>query len=142
NLELVKNIHAGWLDGKPNADATAEMIATIREGSAKDTSEKAVELLNRGVAPQSLFDAFFDGAGELLMRAPGILSLHATTFSNAVHYAFRRCRNDETRRLMLLQNASFLPRFRGNSKDKGIHVDTLEPAAPKESGPAAIEEIF
>jgi len=76
------------------------------------------------------------------MRAPGILSLHATTFTNGLHYAFDRCRDEQTRRMMLLQNASFLPRFRGNSKDKGIHVDTLEPTAPKEGGAAAIEEIF
>jgi hypothetical protein len=142
NLELVKNIPDGWLDGKPNADATAEMIATIREGSAKDTSEKAVELLNRGVAPQSLFEAFFDGAGELLMRSPGILSLHATTFTNALHYSFQHCRDEQTRKLLILQNAAFMPLFRGNSVDKGLHVDKLEAEALKNSGSDAVEEIF
>ena len=76
------------------------------------------------------------------MRAPGILSLHATTFSNAVHYAFNRCRDEQTRKLMLLQNASFLPHFRGNSKDKGIHIDTMEATAPQKIGADAIEEIF
>src|SRR6185295_7238428 len=117
-------------------------LLAIREGSAVDASEKAVELLLRGVAPQSLFDAFFDGAGELLMRAPGIQSLHATTFTNAVHYAWRQTRDEETRKLLLLQNAAFLPLFRGNSKDKGLHIDTLEPEPLQASGPAAIEEIF
>ena len=34
------------------------------------------------------------------MRAPGILSLHATTFTNAMHYAFQHCRNEETRQLI------------------------------------------
>jgi hypothetical protein len=43
---------------------------------------------------------------------------------------------------MLLQNAAFLPRFRGNSKDKGIHIDSMEPAKTEKPGPAAIEEIF
>jgi hypothetical protein len=142
NLEAARRIRAGWLDGKPSAEATTEMLNCFREGTWKDTSEKAVELLNRGVAPQSLFDAFFDGAGELLMRAPGILSLHATTFTNALHYAWQHARNDETRRLLLLQNAAFLPLFRGSSTDKGIHVDTLEPAPLKASGAAAIAEIF
>lgn len=142
NLERVKQVRSNWLEGKPNADATREMLQTIREGSAKDAGEKTVELLNRGVAPQSLFDACFDGAGELLMRAPGILALHATTFTNALHYAWRHCRDDETRKILLLQNASFLPLFRGNSKDKGLHIDELEGAPLKESGPAAIEEIF
>jgi len=142
NLELLKKINDGWRDGKPDPNATREMLASIRDGSDNDCADKVIELLNRGVSPQSIQDAIFDGAGELLMRAPGILSLHATTFTNAVHYAFNRCRDDWTRKLMLLQNASFLPRFRGNSKDKGLHIDTMEPAAPEKSGPAAIEEIF
>ncbi len=142
NLEEANKIRAGWLDGKPSSEATAEMLATVREGSSADTSEKVVELLNRGVAPQSLFDGFFESAGELLMRAPGILSLHATTFTNAAHYAWQHCRDEQTRKLLLLQNAAFLPLFRGNSKDKGIHIDTLEPVALKATGAAALEEIF
>ena len=142
NLPAVKKIRDGWPDGKPDADATVEMLRAIRDGSAADTSDKVVELLNHGAAPQSLFDAFFDGAGELLMRQPGIQSLHATTFTNAVHYAWQHVRDEETRKLLLLQNAAFLPLFRGNSKDKGIHVDTLEPLALKTTGAEAIAEIF
>jgi hypothetical protein len=142
NLERVKEVRTNWLEGKPSADATREMLQTIREGSAKDAGEKALELLNRGVAPQSLFDAYLDGAGELLMRAPGILSLHATTFTNALHYAWQHCRDEETRKILLLQNASFLPLFRGNSKDKGLHIDKLEGTPLKDSGAGAVEEIF
>ena len=139
NLERVKQVRANWLEGKTSADATREMLQTIREGSAKDAGEKALELLNKGVAPKSLFDAFFDGAGELLMRAPGILSLHATTFTNALHYSWQHCRDDDTRKMLLLQNAAFLPLFRSNSKDKGLHIDKLEPASTKEP---TVDEIF
>lgn len=142
NVENAKKIRAGWLDGKPDADATREMIAAIRDGSAVDTSAKVIELLNKGVAPQSLWDAFFDGSGELLMRQPGIASLHATTFTNATHYAFQHTRDEETRKLLLLQNAAFLPLYRGNSKDKGLHIDTLEPVAFDKTGESAMEEIF
>ena len=142
SLELVTEIRPAWLEGKPSAEATKEMLRVIREGSAADASAKAVELLNRGVTPQSLYDAYFDGAGELLMRAPGILSLHATTFTNAMHYAFRHCRDRDTRKLLLLQNAAFLPLFRGNSQDKGIHIDSLEPVELKNSGAEAVTEIF
>lgn len=142
NLERVSEIKPGWLDGKPSADATREMLSVIRNGSAVDASQKVVELLNRGVAPQSIWDAIFGGAGELLIRQPGILALHAMTFSNAAHYSWRHCHDDETRRLLLLQNAAFMPLFRGNSKDKGIHIDVLEPLTPKNSGPGAVEEIF
>lgn len=142
NIEAVKKIKDGWLDGKSSPEATAELLQTIREGSTTDTSEKVIELLNRGVAPQSLFDALMEGAGELLMRAPGILSLHSTTFTNAVHYSWQRVRDEETRKLLLLQNAAFMPLYRGGSKDQGVHVDSLEPLPLKSSGPAAIEEIF
>ena len=110
------------------------MLQAIRTGSAADTSALTVKLLNQGVAPQSIFDALFDGAGELLMQAPGILSLHAMTFTNAIHYAWHRAQSDETRRLLLLQNAAFLPLFRGDRADKGIHIDTLEPLAPTATG--------
>ena len=142
NLERVKEIRAGWRDGKPDAAATREMLVAIRDGSANDTSTKALELLNRGVAPSSLWDAYFDGAGELLMRQPGIAALHATTFTNACHYSFQHCRDEETRQLLLLQNAAFLPLYRGNSRDKGLHIDTLEPLALKDSGAGAVAEIF
>jgi hypothetical protein len=142
NLEAAKKIRPDWLDGKSDADATRELIATVRQGSALDTSAKVVELLNRGAAPQSIFDALFDSAGELLMRAPGIQSLHATTFTNAAHYAWQHTTNDETRRLLLLQNAAYLPLYRGTSPDKGYYLDTMEPVTTKASGDAALEEIF
>jgi hypothetical protein len=141
NLETVRQIRDGWLDGKRDSAATKEMLAAIRDGSAADTSAKALELINRGAAPQSLWDAYFSGAGELLMRQPGILSLHASTFTNAAHYGFQHCRDERTRKLLLLQNAALLPLFRGNSADKGLHVDAIEPLAPK-SADSAVEEIF
>ena len=142
NLENVAQIRPDWLGGKPSADATAELLQTIRQGSAADMSELTVKLLNQGVAPQSIFDALYDGAGELLMQAPGILSLHATTFTNAVHYAWQHAQSDDLRRLLLLQNAAFLPLYRGNNKDKGLRIDQLDPTPSKTSASGALEEIF
>jgi hypothetical protein len=142
NLEALGTIRPEWLDGKPDAQAAADLLQATREGSTTDTSAKTIELLNRGVAPQSLFDALFNAAGEFLMRAPGILSLHATTFTNAAHYAWLHCRDEDTRKLLLLQNAAFMPLYRPNTPDKGIRIDTLEPAPLKASGEAAVEEIF
>src|SRR4030095_16290466 len=118
------------------------MLQALREGSAQDTSEKAVELLNRGVAPQSIWDALFDGAGELLMREPGIRALHAVTCTNALHFEWQHCSSEETRRLLLFQGTAFLPLFRGNRPDQGTRIDQLEQVPIKESGAAAVEEIF
>lgn len=142
NLEMVRRIRNGWLDGKPSAVATAQLLQSIRTGSSSDTSELTMKLLNEGVAPQSIFDGLFNGAGELLMQAPGIFSLHATTFTNAVHYAWRCVHSDETHRLLLLQNAAFMPLYRGNREDNGLHIDTLEALGPSAKGDEAVAEIF
>ncbi len=141
NLEAAQQIRAGWLDGKPSAEATTELLEVIRSGSAVDASAKTVELLNKGVAPRSIFDALFDGAAEMLMQQPGIPTLHATTFTNATHYSWQHATSDETRRLLLLQNAAFLPLFRSGVKDKGIRIDKLEPAELKGGNAPGLDEI-
>ena len=71
NLENLKHVKAGWLDGRTDAGATAELLQSIRAGSAVETSELTIKLLNRGVAPQSIFDALFDGAGRSEERRVG-----------------------------------------------------------------------
>ncbi len=81
------------------------------------------------------------------MRQPGIVSLHAVTTTNALHFAFQASGDDQTRRLLMLQNAAFLPQFRaamgGRGKVREARIDQLEPLAPSTpAGPGAIEEIF
>ena len=143
NQAAVAKIQPGWQDGKPSTAATTELLQTLRRASPDEASGKVVELLNRGVAPQSIWDGLFAAAGELLMRRPGILSLHALTCSNALHFAWATCASDETRRLLLLQNAAFLPLFRGNPDSlKQVHIDELPSAEPKTDAAPTVEEIF
>jgi hypothetical protein len=100
-------------------------------------------LLNRGVAPQSVWDAIFSAAAELLVRRPGILSLHALTSTNALHFAFQNSANDQTRRLLLLQNASFLTLFRDDEKGlRAVHLDEMQPAGESGARVPALDEIF
>jgi hypothetical protein len=145
NQTRADRIKDGWTGGRPVWSATADLLATLRNGSSDDACDQVVELLNRGVAPQAVWDALFNGAGELLLRQPGIVSLHAVTSTNALHYAFQASGDDRTRRLLLLQNAAFLPMFRaamdGRGKVSDARIDQLEPIAPQ-AGPGAIEEIF
>ena len=54
---------------------------------------------------------------------------------NALYYAYTASGNDETRKLALLQAASFAPLFRGKL-DKEVRIDQVEPQA------ATIEDIF
>jgi len=119
------------------------MLDALRTANADEASDKAVELLNREVAPQSIWDALFDAAGELLMRRPGIVSLHAVTSTNALHFAFQQSANDETRRLLLLQNAAFLPLFRGDlDAAKELRIDEFSPAEIKRDATPTLPEIF
>jgi hypothetical protein len=103
-------------------------------------------MLGRGVAPQSIYDALLLGAGELLLRQPGIVALHAMTTSNAMRYIFQTAASDETRRLVLLQNAAFLPMFRDAMRGRGAVGDAsiveLEATAPSGDEVSAIGEIF
>jgi hypothetical protein len=146
NRELAKKIPDTWQNGKVDEKATGEMLAALREHSDDDCCQLTVEMLNRGVAPQSIWDALMVGAGELLMRQPGIVALHSVTSTNAMRFAYRTAASDETRRLLLLQNTAFLPLFRqamtGRGKIGDDRADQLEPAAIDAKNPAAIEEIF
>lgn len=143
NQELAARIRNGWQQGKPGIEATTEMLETLREGSTEEACDKAVAQLNRGVGPQSIWDALFLGSGELLMRRPGIVSLHAVTTINALHFAYQTSSNDETRRLLLLQSAAFLPLFRGDlAGGKGVRIDLFEALPTKSTDALAIEEIF
>jgi hypothetical protein len=146
NQDRCAKIKEGWTGGGPDAAATADLLGTLRRGSDDDACDQVVELLNRGVGPRSIWDALFDAAGELLLRQPGIVSLHAVTTTNALHLACQASGDDQTRRLLMLQNAAFLPLFRsamtGRGKVREAQIDQLEPAASTAAGPPAIEEIF
>jgi hypothetical protein len=119
NEELAKTIRPEWQDGKPDTAATESLLHAVRNASNDDCCEEVVEMLNRGVAPQSIWDALHVAAAELLMRQPGIVALHAVTTTNALSFAYQTSGNDETRRLLLLQNAAFIPMFRDAMGGRG-----------------------
>jgi hypothetical protein len=146
NQERANRIKEDWNGGKPDNAASADLLATLRKGSNDEACDHLVELVNRGISPQSVWDALFGGAAELVLRNPGLISLHAVTTTNALHFAFQASGDDRTRRLLLLQNAAFLPMFREALGDRGksssARVDQLEPVETSQSGAGAIEEIF
>jgi hypothetical protein len=143
NIGLADKIRADWQDGKPDPAATTDVLQTLRQASVEAASAKVVELLNRGAAPQSVWDGIFASAAELLARRPGLVSLHALTSANAIHFAYRTSAKDQTRRLLLLQNAAFLTLFRGEpSRLKKLHLDQLEPEDSSSEAAPSLEEIF
>jgi hypothetical protein len=143
NLELAKKIRPTWQEGKLDKAATTDLLQTLRTASSEESCGKVVELLNGGASPQSIWDALHVVAGELLMRQPGIVALHAVTSTNALHYAYQESADDETRRLLLLQNAAFVTMFRDSMKGRGGVKDvTVDQLAPTMEGDKPIEQIF
>ena len=149
NRQLVKQFPDNWQDGKIDSSATVDMLAALRDASDHDVCEKAVALLKKGIAPQSIWDAILTGACELLMRKPGIVALHAVTSSNALRYAYERSGNDETRRWLLLQNAAFVTSFRNEllQRDRidrlpGQPIEKIDALDLKSGDAGAVSEIF
>jgi hypothetical protein len=87
----------------------------------------------------------FLGAGELIMRQPGIVGIHCVTSVNALYFGYQTSANDETRKMLLLQTGAFLGMFRQNmqrNQMRDLRIDTIEPLATQASGAEAVQEIF
>ena len=147
NVELASKLDPHWVCGKVDAGATRELLETLRTANHDAVCDAALAQLSSGVAAQSVLDALFVGAGELLVRQPGIVALHAVTSTNALRYAFSNCGEEATRPWLLLQNCAFLPMFREAMAGRGAvaktRIDDLTPLATKaESADQAIDEIL
>jgi hypothetical protein len=146
NVARAKKLRDDWTAGKVDSQATRDLLATIYGGSTEELCNQVVETINGGASPQAVWDALLIGSGELLMRQPGIVGLHTLTTTNAMRYAFDACGDDETRRMLLLQNAAFLPLFRANMNSRGKvgeqKVEALEPAEIPTDAAAALDAIF
>ena len=137
NSELLSRIPESWLSGKTDDAVPGQLFETFRRGTPRDAAESAVEALSGGVTVQSVWDGVFVGAGELLMRQPGIIGLHGLTTANAMHYLWRNAAEDGVRRRLLLQACSFNPMFRKSAEGRGAlgkqNVDSIQPAGAAES---------
>lgn len=142
NQELAGKIRPDWMAGRLDASATRDFLSSLRQSDAAEAADEAVRMINRGVSPQSLWDAVFNAGAELLRRQPGIVSLHSMTTANAMHYAWQHSATDSTRRWLLLQAASFLTLFRDRLGPDRPPAGALDPRPPQASGPAGVAEIF
>ena len=100
----------------------------------------AIEQVQSGVAPASLWEACRLAAAELTLRFPFEdwikFPMHAVTTNNALRHAFDTTSNERLQRLLLLQAFAFLPQNRdmclghnGENPDTSWHLDALTPAA-------------
>ena len=80
NVARAKKLRADWQTGTDRS-RTRRTTCSPRSTAAapSELCDQVVETLNRGVSPQSVWDALLVGSGELLMRQPGIVGLHTLT---------------------------------------------------------------
>jgi hypothetical protein len=147
NRALVPSVRKDWIDGKPDPAATAELLDALRSATPADAGKAAARLLDRGASPASLWDAILLGGGELLLRRPGVIALHAVTSMNSMRWAYREAGSDPARLLLLLQAASWVVLFRNEFGQRGqapleggARIDALEPASTE--GVPAVDAIF
>jgi hypothetical protein len=145
NLENAAKIREDWQVGRDDRAATQAMLQVIREATPEGASAEAVKMLNKGISPGSLWDAAVLSACELLMHSPGILAIHATTATNALHFIYSASGDETTRRLALLQAIGWQPLYRGRSKlTDSSGIDTLSESADQltSKGDEAVADIF
>jgi hypothetical protein len=150
NRELAAQLPARWAEGKPSVEGATDLLAAIRQATPEAAAQKAAELVKAGVAPQSIWDAAFLAAGELLMRHParperwgnGLVPIRAATSLNALRYADRTAGQEDSRRFLLLQSVAVVPTFRERLRLQNGRIDRLEPAPLTNSGQEAAGEIF
>jgi hypothetical protein len=106
--------------------------------------EDTAKTLAFRVSFSSIWDGLFLGAGELLMRQPGIVGLHTLTTLNAMHYAHRATGDANLRSFLTLQAASFLPMFRDAMKARGkvgeVKIDELH--AREEDKAFTVRDVY
>lgn len=145
NTELASGIRDHWQQGRVDPAAAQSLLETLRTGTPAEASAAAVEVLNSGVAPQSVYDALHTAAGEMLLQQADIIALHAVTTTNAIRFLFDTTGNEHTRRMLLLQNAAFLPMFRASMQRRGrvrrTQIDAVMTAAT-DTESMSLETIF
>ena len=145
NEALISRIPDNWLDGKLDPSAPQELFEAQRTAGPHEAAKVAASQLEQGISPQSVWDGVFVGAGELLMRQPGIVGLHGLTTANAINYIYHQTASDELRKRLLLQATSFNCLFRDGARNRGelkdVHVDNVT-AAQVEPNAETVERIL
>lgn len=131
---LAKTAKPDWPANKPDDAATLAFLDALRSVSPVDASRQAAEMLNRGVAAESIWDGILLASSEWSMRRRGIQALHSMTGANGFHYGYHSSRDPRTRVLLLLQAAAWMAMYRdllttgrGAIKiDGGPRIDQLQ----------------
>src|SRR5262249_21283297 len=139
-----REIPQSWKHGHDDVGARRELRASLYRMPEEAAGAVVVGLLRQGISPESIWRVLFATAGELVMRQPSIVLVHAQTTANALHHAYRVCDNEQTQQLMLLQCAAFIAMFRrlAAATHPDSSLESLQPIPLDSTGAAAVTEIF
>jgi hypothetical protein len=134
NVARAAKIRYGWQVGDADPAIAERVLRAMRTADEDAAAKLVVDLLGGGASPGTIQDGLRLCALEILMRIPGLLAVHPLTTLNAFRFAFRRSDDDLTRRILLLQAASWTAAFRkffegrpGFDRDRP-GIDALRPA--------------
>jgi hypothetical protein len=143
NRERLARIPAAWKDGRDDPGARTDLRTALYQASPDDIGESVVDFLRRGISADTIWQVLFDTAAELVLRQPGIVSLHSQTTANALRYAYVVSNDEQTRQLTLLQCSAFVCMFLQMTGASGteLNLGTLE-ALELRAGSEALTDIF
>jgi hypothetical protein len=144
NQTRLREIPAFLKQGRNDPAARAELRSELYRVSEEEAGTVIITMVRQGISPDCIWQVLFDTAAELVMAQPSILSVHAQTTANALHYAYRLCGSGETQQLMVLQCAAFIALFRQytGASASDFNLEALQPLPLHRPGVDAIDEIY
>ena len=136
-----------WTGSGRDEAATLDLLEAMRTASVGDACKQTLGQLQSGKSQaQGAWDAVHLAAGELIMRQPGIVGIHAVTSVNSLHYAFRTAANPETRLLLLLHGVAWMGHFRDQMTSRGklgtVKITELPAAAVADDEAKAAAQVL
>lgn len=144
NQKRLREIPALWQQGRNDPAARAELRSALYQVSEEEAGSVIVTMLQQGISPDAVWQVLFDTAAEFVMAQPSILSVHAQTTANALHYAYRVCGAAETQKLVMLQCAAFIAMFRRitGAGASDFDLEALQPLPLHGPSADSIDELY
>ncbi len=155
-LEAFERSHAlaprlpdGWLAGHEDPALSRELLAKLRACDSSQAQELVVAAFGEGLGPATIWDGLRCYASELFLRRTksrpahdraALLPVHTVTVVNACGHAWRSAASGETKRLLVLQAAGWLPQLRDaigqivGLATEGVSLDALGDPGGSERG--------
>ncbi len=133
-----------------HGDATTswELALDLRDAKLEDAPHLLTDAWSNGAGEARLWDGIRLAAADLFARRPSLLPVHPVTVTNALHGISKRTSHARTRRVALVQAASWIPLFRrdlvarvGLSMDSERGLEALREGVPLGRASAAFESM-